>query len=333
MHNPFDHLAKKVGKEALDPSGLTVVQYEISRDAQHADLRHDPDPKRRAERAKLGLLGRIAAVLCLIDVFGHALGGAELRACVSKHFAHWDECVNKTRAVNKRRKVKGLRPVPLVEPRLWIIAAAASTPMLRKVGAKTVNGWPPGVCFVGDDVFGVGIVVADELPRDRSTVLVRIMAAGPVLADAIADLAALPADAHERSVAEDVLLHLQHRLGKKPSRTPEEEEFIVKIEGNWKHARKLGRAEGRDEGRAEGEAVAKAGAVLTALRVRGIPVPGATRERILAQKDPVRLERWLERAVVAASIADVLDEPSRAATRPWLRAPMRSNPTLVEGTG
>ncbi len=53
MHNPFDRLAKKVGKEALDASGVTVVQYEISRDAQHADLRHDPDRKRKAERAKL----------------------------------------------------------------------------------------------------------------------------------------------------------------------------------------------------------------------------------------------------------------------------------------
>lgn len=301
MHNPFDHLAKNVGKEALDPSGLTVVQYEISRDAQHADLRHDPDRKRTAARAKLGLLGRLAAVLCLIDVFGHALGAAELRACIAKHFAHWEECVRKTRALNKRRKEKGLRPVPLVEPVLWIIAAAASTPMLTKVGAKTVDGWPPGVYSVGDDVFGVGIVVADELPRDRSTLLVRIMAAGPVLAEAIADLAALPADAHERTVAEDVLVHLQQRLGKKPRRTPEEEEFIVSMQKTWEKAR------------TEGETAANARAVLTALRVRGIPVPDAARERILAQKDPARLERWLERAIVATSVADVLAEPSRAA--------------------
>ncbi len=74
MHNLFDHLAKKVGSSLLDPSGVTVVQYEISRDAQHADLRHDPNRKRKAERAKLGLFGRIASVLCLLDVFGHALG-------------------------------------------------------------------------------------------------------------------------------------------------------------------------------------------------------------------------------------------------------------------
>jgi hypothetical protein len=44
------------------------------------------------------------------------------------------------------------------------------------------------------------------------------------------------------------------------------------------------------------------------LRVRGIAVPEAVRERILAQKDPERLERWLEKAAVAASVTAVIDE-------------------------
>ena len=72
----------------------------------------------------------------------------------------------------------------------------------------------------------------------------------------------------------------------------------------------LGRDQGRDQGRLEGRAEEAARAVLTALRVRGIPVSEVARERILAQKDPERLERWLERAIVAASIADVIDDPS-----------------------
>lgn len=97
MRNPFDQLAKKVGKEALDASGLTVVQHEISRDAQHADLLHEPDPARDAERARLGLLGRIAAVVCLIEIYGRAPDGAELRACLTKHFAFWEERERRTR--------------------------------------------------------------------------------------------------------------------------------------------------------------------------------------------------------------------------------------------
>jgi hypothetical protein len=31
---------------------------------------------------------------------------------------------------------------------------------------------------------------------------------------------------------------------------------------------------------------------------------------ILAQKDPERLERWLEKAAVASSVAEMLDEPN-----------------------
>jgi hypothetical protein len=306
MHSPFDQLAKKVGKEALDASGPTVVQYEISRNAQHADIRHDPDPARDAERARLGLLGRIAADLCLIEIYAHAPSSAEIRACLSKHFAHWEECERKVRAQNKRRKEKGLLPEPFVEPRLWIIAAAASAPMLLKLRTNAAFGWPAGVHFHGDDLYRVGIVVAAELPRDRTTILVRIMAAGPVLADAVADLAALPADAHERAVAEQILVHLEHALGRKPSRTPEEEEFIVNMKGTWEKAREKAQELGLKQGRTE----ARAGDVLTVLRVRGIAVPDVARERILTQNDPELLERWLERAILAVSVAEVIDEPS-----------------------
>jgi len=148
----------------------------------------------------------------------------------------------------------------------------------------------------------VRIVLARELPRERSTLLVRLMAAGPLLPQALADLAALPRDAHERAVAEQILLNLQSALGQKPSRTPDEQEFIVNMYSTWTDARNMGLDEGRTE--------ARAGDVLTVLRVRGIAVPEVTREQILSQKDAARLERWLERAVVAHSLAEVIDDPS-----------------------
>ena len=190
---------------------------------------------------------------------------------------------------------------PLIEPLLWILASAVSAPMLFKLEAKAAPDWPPGVYTFGGDLFRARIVVTSELPRDRSTLLVRIMAAGPALAEAISDLAALPADAHERTVAEQILVHLQHALGKKPGRPPEEDEIMARIKGGFDDM--------RDEGRLEGSARA----VLTALRVRGIVVSDADRERILSEKTQERLERWLERAIVAASVAEVLTEPSQAA--------------------
>lgn len=58
------------------------------------------------------------------------------------------------------------------------------------------------------------------------------------------------------------------------------------------------------EGRAEGEAQA----LLTVLEARGLAVPDTVRERILAQKDPERLKRWLKKAAVASSVVAIFDE-------------------------
>ncbi len=99
------------------------------------------------------------------------------------------------------------------------------------------------------------------------------------------------------------MIHLSNLLGSKPKPTAEEEEIIVRIQGTWSDARRLGRAEGRVEEAAQ--------AVLAVLRVRGIAVPDEARERILGQKDPERLERWHEKAIVAASVEEVLGEPRR----------------------
>lgn len=64
------------------------------------------------------------------------------------------------------------------------------------------------------------------------------------------------------------------------------------------------------QGRVEGRAEEAARNLLSVLRVRGIAVPDAVCERILAEKDPERLERWLDKAAVATSVNEVIDEPN-----------------------
>ena len=79
-----------------------------------------------------------------------------------------------------------------------------------------------------------------------------------------------------------------------------------------------GRSEGLTEGftmgftkgRTMGRAEEAARALLTVLRVRRLKVATAARKRILEEQDTQRLERWLERAAVAASVAAVLAEPN-----------------------
>jgi len=312
MRNRFDYIAKQIGKVALGPSGTTVVQDEIAPETLHADLRHEPDPARSAERARLGLLGRLATFVCLIEIYGHAPSAAEFRACLAKHIAFWQRRTrNDNKATSKRR-----RPKAVVKPFLWIIAAGAPTAILTKLKLEATPGWPAGVYLFGDDILRVGIVVASELPRDRTTLLVRLMAAGPLLAQAIKDLSALPPNAHERAVAERILLGLQASLRKQPKRNRKEQEFIVAMYKTWEEGRAeahtegltKGLTKGRAEGRTKGRAEAQANSVLTALRVRGIAVSEAARKRILAQTELPRLERWLEKAIVATSVGEVIDD-------------------------
>ena len=88
------------------------------------------------------------------------------------------------------------------------------------------------------------------------------------------------------------------QLGQRPDWSDDETEFIVATQGGWEEA--------GDEGRAG----AGAGDVLTALRVRGIVVTDEAGQRIQSQEDPVIMESWLEKAVLATSIGDVIDDPS-----------------------
>jgi hypothetical protein len=294
MRNHFDHLAKEIGQKALGPTGAAAAHDPINAETQYADLRYEPDPARQEERDRLGLLGRLAAVPCLIEVYSHAFNAEEFRACLAKHLTSWQGRTRKARGARRSES----EAEDSGDPFLWIITAGAPRTVLTQLELRPAVDWPTGVYLFGADVLRVGIVVASELPRDRTTLLVRIMAGGPLLAPAVHELVALPADAIECVVAEPVLLDFRRMLGADSSQDADEQEFIMAMYKTW------------EETRAEGRAEARANDVLTVLRVRGIAVPDAVRQQILAQRDLQQLERWLEKASVAASIADVIDSPS-----------------------
>jgi hypothetical protein len=122
------------------------------------------------------------------------------------------------------------------------------------------------------------------------------MAGGPLLAPAIEELSALSDDAPERTIAEPILLQCEDQLGQNPTRTTEEQEFIMAMLKSWK------------ETRAEGDTAGRAAAVLAVLRIRGIRVPDKLREHILAEKDVEQLMQLLEKAAVASTIEDVIND-------------------------
>ena len=155
------------------------------------------------------------------------------------------------------------------------------------------------------------VVVLAELPRTRATLLLRLLGAGRLLREALADLAALPDDAWEKSIATPLLVHF--RLGNDEPATNEEDDVSAEIRAWFEdyqqklraEERKEGRKEGRDEGRTEGERIL----LLRQLRARFGELPAAAVARVEAA-DVALLERWGERVLGAKTLAEVLDEPS-----------------------
>jgi hypothetical protein len=71
-----------------------------------------------------------------------------------------------------------------------------------------------------------------------------------------------------------------------------------------------GLAKGLAQGEAKGEAKGLAKAVLRLLATRGVRVGTASRRRIQDCTDVATLERWLERALNATRLSEVLDGPA-----------------------
>jgi hypothetical protein len=195
-----------------------------------------------------------------------------------------------------------------------VLAAGRPTGVLGALRFRRKRGWPRGVYEFGGGVLKVGVVVASELPRTRATLLVRLMAAGPLLPRAVTELAALPEEAHERAVAEQILLQLRHALERKPVRTPEEQEFIVTIVSTWADAKREGRQEGhqeghqegRQEGRQEGQLLHARAALRRVLAVRKLRASAADEARIDTCTDLATLDRWHDQALVAQTVAEAL---------------------------
>jgi len=111
--------------------------------------------------------------------------------------------------------------------------------------------------------------------------------------------------------------------------------------------RAASKAEGLLEGEIRGKIKAKLDALLVVLAARGIEL-SAARERIVGERDPGQLDRWIARAATASTLADVLDRAcpidrsglhettgscSRcAARRTWSRSASIAPPRSADGS-
>ncbi|AUX36965.1 MULTISPECIES: hypothetical protein [Sorangium] len=308
MHNRSDQFSKNLLRDGLSLVSSAETEVEVLAATQKIDVYSVPDPARQAERAGMGLLGELSAEPSLFEPFHRTPSLRQIRQCLRKQLTWHHELERRARSAAGSAAPDedvDASPQPAVDfPALVVIGPGRPETVLDAYRCEPVQ---PGVYHAVPGL-AMRVVVLAELPRTRATLLLRLLGSGRLLREALADLAALPDDAWEKSVARPLLVHF--RLGGQEPATDKEDEVSAEIRAWFEDYERKLRAEERKEGRNEGRAEEAARAVLTALRVRGTAVPDVARERILAEKNPEILERWLERAIVAASLAEVLDDLS-----------------------
>jgi len=93
-----------------------------------------------------------------------------------------------------------------------------------------LEGWPPGI-YEGPSLLWTGLVVVSELPITPDTLLLRLLGAGLVLKQAIAEIKALRTADPARSLALPLLVRLRLEIPADPAqRTDDDQEFLMQTQ-------------------------------------------------------------------------------------------------------
>jgi len=313
MHR-FDDFAKNLLRDALGRASTSETEVEVLAATQKIDVYAVPDPARAAQRARMGLLGELSAEPCLFEPFHDTPSLRKLRRCLNKQHTWHHELERRARTAGAASaktgdKVPGAADeVPF--PALVVIGPGPPSTVLDAYGCQQMG---PGVYHA---VWGLAlrVVVISELPRTRETLLLRLLGKGRRFGEALMDLAALPDDAWERSIATPLLVHFKLASSREHA-TNEEDDVSAEIrawfEDYQRKVRNEARSEGRSEGLEEGRIDGERRLLLRLLRARFGELPASAVAR-LETADMADIERWGERMFDAGTLEEVLDERGTA---------------------
>jgi hypothetical protein len=152
-------------------------------------------------------------------------------------------------------------------------------------------GWPVGF-YEGQAAEALGVVVLRELPRERDTLLLRLMGAGAVLQEALAELGRLPADAWERQVAMPALIAATVQI---PQDYPSEEEreILMSIDSVYEQWEQQVTEKGIERGLERGRELEAKRTLHMLYEARFGTMPSAITATIEATHDTAKLEHWI----------------------------------------
>jgi hypothetical protein len=291
MRTRFDQFSKQMVRAALEGHGSVETDAEVPAATRWIDLWFLPDGTRAPVPEYLGWLARITSGPSTLEFFHNTPGRDEITACLHKH--------------GEFRQALSRRNTPPLLPTQWVISSGRPDGAIEGLGFRPATSWPSGI-YEGAPLMWTQLVVVSELPVARDTLLLRLLGAGAVLKQAIAELEALPAEAPERTLALPILLRLRLAVPSDAAKqTSDDQEFLMSTQDIVEIWRQEAIQEGVRQGVKEGLEQGERKLLLRQLRRRfGKQVDGEI-ERRLEGASAEQIEVWAERVLSARTLAEL----------------------------
>lgn len=248
---PHDQFAKEYLQELLSPLGEVETSKDVTAEVREIDVWFQPTSFEGEYVQSLGLLGKMAATVAVIEPFRNPVNPEGIFSCVVKLLNSMAKLGRQTNREDQRLEERQL-------PRLWILTPTASELLLDSFGFRVPEeseGWGKGVYFL-TEVWRVGLIAIHQLPKGPQTMWLRMLGRGRVQEQAIAELSVLPVDHPLRTNALELLYILQANLQANTPPIPpgddEDQELVMAIaplfQQHLEAAQQQGRVEGQEEG-------------------------------------------------------------------------------------
>ena len=283
----FDQFGKQMVRSAVASRGAVETDAEVPADTRRIDLWFMPDPACEPVPGYLGLLGRITAGPSTLEFFHNTPSGEELADCLIKH--------------GQFRHYLSLRKPPPPIPTQWVISSGRPNGGIEGLRLYRLEDWPLGI-YEGPPLLWTRLVVVSELPVTPDTLLLRLLGAGQVLKQAIAELKALQAEDPARSLALPLLVRLRLEIPPDPAqRTDDDQEFLMQTQDIVETWRQEAIQEGVKQGVQQGECAV----LLRLLRQRFGDAVDAHLEQRIATASIDQIDLWAMRILSATTLAEV----------------------------
>ena len=287
LRTRFDQFGKQMVRTVVAACGSIETDAEAPAETRRIDLWFTPDPACEPVPGYLGLLGRIIAGPSTLEFFHNTPSGDELADCLIKH--------------GQFRRYLSLRKPPPPVPMQWVISSGRPKGGIEDLRLHRLKGWPPGI-YEGPRSLWTRLVVVSELPVRPDTLLLRLLGAGQVLKQAIAELKALRAEDPVRSLALPLLVRLRLEIPTDPAqRTDDDQEFLMQTQDIVEIWRQEAIQEGVKQGIQQGECAV----LLRLLRQRFGDAVDADVEQRVATAPIEQINLWTMRILSATTLAEV----------------------------